>query len=50
MDEHISEEELKAHEAFMEEVRAAAPKQSCDMIRAWLKLNIEASMCPVWNN
>ena len=35
MDEHISEEELKAHEAFMEEVRAAAPKQSCDMIRAW---------------
>ena len=50
MNEHISEEELKAHEAFMEEVRTADPKQSCDMIRAWMKLNIEASLTPVWNN
>jgi hypothetical protein len=50
MDEHISEEELKAHEAFMEEVRTADLKQSCEMIRAWLKLNIEASTTPVWNN
>jgi hypothetical protein len=48
--EPASEEELNAHEAFMEEVRTADPKQSCEMIRAWLKLNIEASMCPVWNN
>jgi hypothetical protein len=47
---YISPEELKAHEAFMEEVRTADSKQSCDMIRAWFKLNIEASMTPVWNN
>jgi hypothetical protein len=48
--EPASEEELKLHEAFMEEVRTADPKQSCEMIRAWMKLNIESSMAKVWNN
>ena len=50
MNVYISEEELKAHEAFMEKIRAEEPVRSCDMVRAWMKLNIEASMCPVWNN
>jgi len=47
---YISPEELKAHEAFMEEIRAADPKQSCDMVRAWMKLNIESVMAPIGNN
>jgi hypothetical protein len=50
MDKHIPEEEQKAHEAFMEEVRTTDPKQSCDMIRAWMKLNIESVMSPIKNN
>jgi hypothetical protein len=48
--EPASEEELKAHEAFMEEVRAEEPDRSSDMIRAWMKINIESSMAKVWNN
>jgi hypothetical protein len=47
---YMSLEEVEAHEKFMEEVRQADPKESCDMIRAWMKLNIEASMTPVWKN
>jgi hypothetical protein len=50
MEEPLSGQELKAYEAFMEKIRTEEPKQSCDMVRAWMKLNIEASMCPVWNN
>jgi len=47
---YISPEELQAHEAFMEKIRAEDPKQSCDMVRAWMELNIQASMSPFWNN
>jgi len=42
--------QLEQHAKFLEEIRTAEPKQSCDMVRAWMKLNIEASMTPVWNN
>jgi hypothetical protein len=47
---YITPEELQAHEAFMEEIRAADPKRSCDMVRAWMKLNIESVMSPIKNN
>jgi hypothetical protein len=50
MDEQMSDQELKAHESFMEKIRTEEPVRSTDMVRAWMKLNIEASMCPVWNN
>jgi hypothetical protein len=42
--------QLEAHAKFLEEIRTEEPVRSCDMVRAWMKLNIEASMCPVWNN
>ena len=42
--------QLEAHAKFLEEIRTEEPTRSCDMVRAWMKLNIEASMCPVWNN
>jgi hypothetical protein len=48
--EPASEEELNAHEAFMDELGAEEPARSCDMVRAWMKLNIEAALTPVWNN
>jgi hypothetical protein len=50
MDNNISDEDLKLHEAFMEEIRAAEPTRSCDMVRAWMKLNIESSLVKVTNN
>lgn len=50
MDELITPEELRAHEALMKKIRAEEPVRSCDMIRAWMKLNIESSMTRVWNN
>jgi hypothetical protein len=50
MDEQMSEQEFKAYEALMDKIRAEEPVSSCDMVRAWMKLNIESSMCPVWNN
>jgi hypothetical protein len=40
----------QAHEEFFERIRTEDPKQSCDMVRAWMKLNIESVMVPVWNN
>jgi hypothetical protein len=46
----MSDQELKAYEAFMEKIRTENPVSSTDMVRAWMKLNIEASMIPVWNN
>jgi hypothetical protein len=42
--------QLEAQAKFLEEIRAEDPVRSCDMVRAWMKLNIEASRCPVWNN
>ena len=42
--------QLDQHAQFLEEIRAEEPVRSCDMVRAWMKLNIEASMIPVWNN
>ncbi len=50
MEEPLSGQELKTYEALMEKIEAEEPVRSCDMVRAWMKLNIEASMCPVWNN
>jgi hypothetical protein len=50
MEEPLSGQELKANEAFMEKIRTEEPNRSCDKVRAWMKLNIEASTCPVWNN
>jgi hypothetical protein len=47
---YITPEELQAHEAFMEKIRAEDPKDSCNMVRAWMELNIESVMVPVWNN
>ncbi len=47
---YISKEDLEAHEKFMEEVREAEPEKSCEMVRAWMKLNIESSITPVWKN
>jgi hypothetical protein len=47
---YISPEELQTHEAFMEKIRTEDPKNSCDMVRAWMKLNIESVMTPIWNN
>jgi len=46
----ITPEELQLHEAFMEKIRTADPKEPCDMVRAWMELNIQASMSPFWNN
>ena len=46
----MSEQELKAYEALMEKIRAEEPVSSCDMVRAWVKLNIESSMAPIGNN
>ena len=46
----LTSEEFEAHKKLMEDVRRAEPKQSCEMIRAWIKLNVEASVIPVWNN
>ena len=43
-------DEVSMHTDFLADVRAEEPERSCDKIRAWMKLNIEASMCPVWNN
>jgi hypothetical protein len=34
--------QLEAHAQFLEEIRTEAPVRSCDMVRAWMKLNIEA--------
>ncbi len=48
--QYMSIEEIEAHDKFLEEVRQAEPVRSCDMIRAWMRLNIEASMTPVWKN
>ena len=48
--QYMSIEEIEAHDKFLEEIRQAEPKESCEMVRAWMKLNIEASMTPVWNN
>jgi hypothetical protein len=47
---YITPEELEEHAKFLEQVRQTEPKESCEMIRAWMKLNIESSMTPVWNN
>jgi hypothetical protein len=47
---YITPEELQAHEAFMEKIRAEDPKESCDMVRAWMELNIESVMSPIGNN
>lgn len=46
----LTEEEFQAHKKLLEEIREAEPMKSCDMVRAWMKLNIEASMTPVENN
>lgn len=46
----LTEEEFQAHKKLLEEIREAEPMRSCDMVRAWMKLNIEASMTPVENN
>jgi hypothetical protein len=46
----MSEQEFKAYEVLMEKIRAEEPKQSCDMVRAWMKLNIESSMTKVQDN
>lgn len=40
----------EGHEKLHEEIREAMPMQSCEKVRAWMKLNIESSMTPVWNN
>jgi hypothetical protein len=50
MDEPLTGQELKTYEAFMEKIRAEKPKQSCDMVRAWIKLNIDSSMTKVQDN
>jgi hypothetical protein len=42
--------QLEAHAEFLEEIRTKEPTRSSDMVRAWMKLNIEASMIPVWDN
>jgi hypothetical protein len=46
----MSTEELQDHKKFMEEVRTAEPARSCEMIRAWTMLNIEATMTDVQKN
>jgi len=46
----LTPEELRAHEALIKKIRAEEPSRSCDMVRAWMKLNIESSMTRVWNN
>jgi hypothetical protein len=50
MEEPLSGQELQAYEAFMEKIRTADPVNSCDMVRAWVKLNIESSLVKVTNN
>jgi hypothetical protein len=49
-DNYMSIEDLEAHEKFMEEVRTAEPTRSCDMVRAWMKLNIQSVFTDVWKN
>ena len=50
MEEDINPGQLEQHIKFLEEVRQAKDKKSCDMIRAWMKINIESSMTKVGNN
>jgi len=40
----------QAHEEFFERIRTEEPTRSCDMVRAWMKLNIESSLVKVTNN
>ncbi len=47
---YMSLEEIQAHDKFLEEIRECEPMRSCEKVRAWMKLNIEASMTPVWKN
>ena len=42
--------QLEAHAKFLEEIRAEEPVRSCNMVRAWMKLNIESSMTKVQDN
>jgi len=49
-DEYITPEEIELHKEFLEKVGAEEPKRSCDMVRAWMKINIESSMTKVKNN
>jgi hypothetical protein len=46
----LTEEEFQAHKKWLEEIRECEPVRSCEKVRAWMKLNIEASMTPVWKN
>lgn len=48
--QYMSIEEIEAHDKFLEEVRQADPKESCEMIRAWMKLNIQSAFTNVWKN
>jgi hypothetical protein len=46
----LTEEEFQAHKKWLEEIRECEPVRSCEKVRAWMKLNIESSMTPVWKN
>ena len=50
MDELLTGQELKAYEALMEKIQAEDPVSSVDMVRAWIRLNVEASTIEVQNN
>ncbi len=43
-------DEVSMHTDFLEDISDLEPNRSCDKVRAWMKLNIEASKCSVWNN
>ncbi len=49
-DNYMSIEDLEAHEKFMEEIRQAEPTRSCDMVRAWMKLNIQSAFTDISKN
>ena len=50
MKEEYNPSQFEAHKEFLEKVGAEEPERSCDMIRAWMKINIESSMTKVQNN
>ena len=49
-EEDYNPSQIEAHKVFLEKVGAEEPKRSCDMVRAWMKLNLESFLAPIGNN
>ena len=50
IDKYCTPMDIENYEAFIMGVHNAGPQKSVQMIRAWMKVNIESSMAPIGNN